>query len=63
MIFPMWFGLKTEHNSGTLRHVNTAEQAEYDAPLTKHEKTHSDTDLTNIFLLCPLESNLSEKVI
>lgn len=63
MIFPMEFGLKREQNSGTLKHVNIAGQVEYDASLTKHEKIHSDTDLRNIFLLCPLESNLLEKVI
>lgn len=53
MIFPAWFGLKREHHSETLGHVNTAEQVEYDAQLTEHVKPHSDTDLTNIFLLCP----------
>lgn len=55
--------LKREQHSGTLRRVNTAEQAEYDAPLIEHETKHSDTDLTNIFCLWFLESNLLEKII
>lgn len=38
MIFPEWFGLKREQHYGTLGDVNTAEQVEYDAQLTEHEK-------------------------